>query len=982
MWCPPTPPQDDSDLYIDYSLCFLYDQDVISEPELPPVYVKKELKRNRTENSMFIDGRRPVKIRKEDNYFPPRSLFDRPSPALAKLRRDLKIQRYRGNFKPLMQLSTLKQQQQTTPIPVKPLVEPEGMAEWSIYEDKALLNIIQNMQGLPLNLMLLSPGHTPNWDLVADIVNQTSRVYRTPKQCRYRYEAVIVPREEGKLVENPKKQPKKQKNPLKTSPMAKGIRALRTSQLFANDKNASFTKMVRTNFEFIKTAYVKKQPHVKQILINPSLKNPKHAAVLSDFGITNYDMPLSPFEIAARRAEKLKERNRGLPTGSIQQIAQVGTVAQVQNQPIPELVQHVPAQHSPQVVQATQQITAHIPNASVGQQSATAYVVQQQVPSGVTQVLPSVATIVQAAQSIQASRAANVNMSHQQQTQIVKVVAASPHTSNIINSVQHVPITQTQHVHQQQQSLVSQSPVSVVLTAPVSSMQNMSSQIVSIQQGIIPNSSTVMTQSTGQLLQPMSSQSPSTSQVVSMSQLSGVGTVFTTSALPSNAVATLTTQSLRAQRIVTAPGLQEMVFSQRTGSQSPTVVSVSGLSTQNLNQGQLRLSMGGNQQVSGIVKGGIPIGALTAAGKPINQPTQFQILRQNPSRQQFKVLNTAQGNTVLQTVGGQVSVVNPSGTIIQGGIVTGGTNVGQTLQLQQQTGQKVSIATVSNVTGSPGMVTNVATVQMSGTGNQQQRTHFMKQMGTKQQMTRSVTMPVSDAEMLLVKRQMISQTQANLQQSSQQQQQNQTNLQQQQNQQGQQTPHQQQKTQILSSFSPSIQLQQTSGVGGQQHIATLVKTSSGTMATSAAGVGMTLAQIKPGQLKATLPNASTTVRQMQLQQIPIGQQRKAGGKMTQIAQVSGNVASTSTTGATVTGAGMAKGAQVGQLIVQNTKNLQPGTVTVQQIQQVMRQAQPNQIVLGKSVGRIIPVSVSSQPNSRQTIQVSFNRFTFVSQKNK
>lgn len=42
---------------------------------------------------------------------------------------------------------------------------------------------------------------------------------------------------------------------------------------------------------------------------------------------------------------------------------------------------------------------------------------------------------------------------------------------------------------------------------------------------------------------------------------------------------------------------------------------------------------------------------------------------------------------------------------------------------------------------------------------------------------------------------------------------------------------------------------------------------------SAAGgtVGMTLAQIKPGQLKATLPGVRTP---MQLQQIPIQQQQK------------------------------------------------------------------------------------------------------------
>lgn len=228
-----------------------------------------------------------------------------------------------------------------------------------------------------------------------------------------------------------------------------------------------------------------------------------------------------------------------------------------------------------------------------------------------------------------------------------------------------------------------------------------------------------------------------TSQVVSVSQLTGVGTVFTTSGIPSNA----TTSSLRAQRIVTAPGIQEIQFSPMSGAKTSAVVSVSGLTAQNvtptqIQASQLRLSMGGNQQVSGVVKGGIPmIGAITATGKPITQPTQFQIVRQNP-RQQFKVLNTAQGNTVLQTVGGQVSVVNQSGAIIQGGIVAG-TNVGQTIQLQPSTGQKVSLATVSGVTGSPaGLATSVATVQVnSGNTTTAQRTHLMvqqqRQPGTK-----------------------------------------------------------------------------------------------------------------------------------------------------------------------------------------------------------------------------------------------------------
>lgn len=937
MWCPPTPPQDESDLYIDYSLCFLYEQEIIPENELPPVYIKKEPKRSRAEAGFFIDGRRPAKMRKEDNYFPPRSLFDRPSPALAKLRRDLKLQRYRGNFKPNPQMPGMKQPptaQQS--IPAKPLVEPEGMPEWSIYEDMALLNIIQNMQGLPLNLMLLSLGHTPNWDLVADVVNQTSRVHRTPKQCRYRYEAVIVPREEGKLIENPKKQQKKTKqNLLKGSPPPKALRALRSAQLFANDNNNSFTKLMRNNFDYVKAAYMKKAPILKQMFVNPSFKNQKHAAVLAEHGITNFDLPMTPLDIAARRAEKIKERNRNLPNAAAQQ-----------SNP-PELVpQQVPVQiQAPGLQVQTQQIaTAPI----VGQQTTT-FVVQQP-GTGVTQVLPSVATIVQAAQNMQQVRAGTVTIGQQQQQQqtqqqqvqqqqIVKaIVAASPHASNILG-VQHVPIApqqnqssqQIQHVHAQTGTIVSQSPVSVVLTTPVSSIQNIQSQLVSIHQGGIPSSSAVISQA-GTLVQAITTQSVATSQVVSVAQLAAAGAVFTTAALPSNAtVATLSTSALRAQRIVTTPsGLQEMVFTPRSGSQSPTVVSVSGLTGQTLTQGQLqagqlRLSMSTGQQVAGVVsKGGIPVSALTAAGKPLNQPTQIQFLRQNTSRQQqFKVVNTAQGNTVLQPVGGQVSVVNPSGGIIQGGIVSTGTGVGQTLQLHQATGQKVSIATMS---GNPvGNTLNVGTisspVQMTTAAGQQQRTHFVKQVAGKQTITRAV----NETEMLLVKRQMINQAQGQLQQ----------------HQQG-QSP-QQQKTQILSQFTPTIQLQQA-GTSGQQHIATIVKTSTGAMTTTGGTVGMTLAQIKPGQLKATLPNSG--VRQMQLQQIPIQQQQqRKGGKMTQITQVGGGAKPT--VGTT-------------QLIVQNPKSLQSGTLTMQQI------------VLGKSMGRIIPVSMSSQPN-RQTIQVNHNR---------
>ncbi|PSN31346.1 Helicase domino [Blattella germanica] len=45
MWCPPTPPQDENDVYIDHSMGFLYEQTIMSESQLPVVYVKKEHKR-------------------------------------------------------------------------------------------------------------------------------------------------------------------------------------------------------------------------------------------------------------------------------------------------------------------------------------------------------------------------------------------------------------------------------------------------------------------------------------------------------------------------------------------------------------------------------------------------------------------------------------------------------------------------------------------------------------------------------------------------------------------------------------------------------------------------------------------------------------------------------------------------------------------------------------------------------------------------
>lgn len=121
--------------------------------------------------------------------YAPRSLFDRPSPALAKLRRDLKLQKFRGIVRPPVPLTNLSLK--TPTLPARQIEEAENAPEWLIHEDWILLQAVQQLLELPLNLIVLTPAHTPNWDLVADMVNSYSRSYRSPKQCRNRLAFLI-----------------------------------------------------------------------------------------------------------------------------------------------------------------------------------------------------------------------------------------------------------------------------------------------------------------------------------------------------------------------------------------------------------------------------------------------------------------------------------------------------------------------------------------------------------------------------------------------------------------------------------------------------------------------------------------------------------------------------------------------------------------------------------------------------------------------
>nr|XP_060641638.1 E1A-binding protein p400 isoform X4 [Anolis sagrei ordinatus] len=351
LWTPPTPPQDDNDIYIDSVMCLMYETSPIPESKLPPVYVRKERKRHKTDPSA---AGRKKKQRHGETVIPPRSLFDRATPGMLKMRREGKEQK-----KNIL----LKQQTQfAKPLPtlVKPAAEVgQDNPEWLISEDWALLQAVKQLLELPLNLAVVSPAHTPNWDLVSDVVNSCSRVYRSPKQCRNRYENVVIPREEGKLMyeANPKK---KTKSIYKT----KNSRPLRTNQLYAQDEGATHTQLYTNHFEIMKMIAGKRSPPIKPLLgMNPFQKNPKHTSVLAESGI-NYDKPLPPIQVASLRAERIAKEKKALAE---QQRAQQQAGPQQQQQAGQQQVQQVAvqqAQSQPQgQVQVVQQPQAVVQTA-------------------------------------------------------------------------------------------------------------------------------------------------------------------------------------------------------------------------------------------------------------------------------------------------------------------------------------------------------------------------------------------------------------------------------------------------------------------------------------------------------------------------------------------------------------------------------------------------------------------------------------------
>ena len=307
-----------------------YSTATIPEEELPPVYVPKREKKTPTpivicqpmspptlpESTPYSPSNTNFdfkpKIKREEHLAvsapsAPRSLFDRPGQRLAG--RPVVPRRPLGTGTPNYPVAP----QQAATLAAKAVVlprEPEAGPDWNIQEDWALHQAVTSMQELPLNLLAPNNGHIANWDMVADMVNAVSRCFRAGKQCRARYEGSLVPREEGRLLYDvtPKKIKKLGKLGM-TKPEKKTVtpttkQAMKTGALYKADNNNAFSTMFGDRFELIKKLANKRAPSTKPLLVNPTMRNPKHAAVLAESGIS-YESPLTPVMVAANRAERI-----------------------------------------------------------------------------------------------------------------------------------------------------------------------------------------------------------------------------------------------------------------------------------------------------------------------------------------------------------------------------------------------------------------------------------------------------------------------------------------------------------------------------------------------------------------------------------------------------------------------------------------------------------------------------------------------------
>ncbi|XP_069651039.1 E1A-binding protein p400 [Haliaeetus albicilla] len=221
LWTPPVVPENHNDVYTDSVMCLMYTSTPIPESKLPPLFVRKACKRQRTDLLSSGESKKRCCRRM---VAPPPSLFDQVIPRILNTRQKSKAQKTLLWVKQKMYFAR----------PLSALINAaadtrQDSPAWLIAEDLALLKAMKQLRTLPLNLAMASPAQTANWDFVSDVVNSCSYVYRSPKQCQNHYIKSFA-RPEGENT---------------------GGYPLRVRQAYAKDKNSERSQIYMNHFELM-----------------------------------------------------------------------------------------------------------------------------------------------------------------------------------------------------------------------------------------------------------------------------------------------------------------------------------------------------------------------------------------------------------------------------------------------------------------------------------------------------------------------------------------------------------------------------------------------------------------------------------------------------------------------------------------------------------------------------------------------------------
>lgn len=301
---------------------------------------------------------RKPKVRRDEVICLPRSLFDRPQGTHIKARRDLKLQKLRcvtkgndsdpfamqkffhtfssnalGQSVPQETIVHQAQRQMQTYPNMSLLFYQDQLPPWTIQEEWAILMVIQHLQDLPVNLNILTPGHTPNWELVSEIVSDIGLAHRSFKMCEYHFAREIQKREmtrdstwdERAMLDStqpPTKKSKKHKNQQQTgdgtsshtstkaSSMAQvyPFKPSKTGEMLGHDKSLQLFFKERCA---IIQGLRQKRPKPSRLNFSMSHERSNNAFVTlvrDDKRIVDYDRPPKPETIIVELNEERKRR--------------------------------------------------------------------------------------------------------------------------------------------------------------------------------------------------------------------------------------------------------------------------------------------------------------------------------------------------------------------------------------------------------------------------------------------------------------------------------------------------------------------------------------------------------------------------------------------------------------------------------------------------------------------------------------------------